>query len=213
MDFASPPDLYVQEIDEGGTDGRQGNDAVGGSADGDRVADGGSGHACRVDCAQPDPARPRRDGRAARVDRQRVQPELRRAADHRRRAGGPLRASQALRNRPRPVRACLGGRRARAQRRGAHRRARGAGRRVCVDPAARAGAAECGLPAGEARGRDRHLQRDHRHRRRDRPASGWRCRAGNRLAVDLLDQRADRACHDPARPDQDARELRAEGRP
>ena len=69
------------------------------------------------------------------------------------------------------------------------------------------------FPAREARCGDRHLERDHRTGRRQRPADGKRRCGGSGLAVDLLDQCADRAGLHPTRADQDERELRARHRP
>ena len=132
---------------------------------GHRLADGRARHARRVDGAEHDPARPRRLGRAARVDGQRLQPELRRPADHGGGARRPLRAPQALRGRAGAVRGRLGRLRARARRRLADRGARRAGRRRGADHAARPRAAERRLPAREARRGDRDLQRDHRRSR------------------------------------------------
>ena len=104
--------------------------------------------------------------------------------------------------RPWLVRDRVGGLRAGAERRRADRRASRAGRRFGADHAARAGAAELGVPAREARRGDRDVQRDHRPGGRQRPADRRRGRAGDRLAVDLLAERADRGDLDPAGPDQ-----------
>ena len=82
-----------------------------------RVVHGGARHARRHHRADDDPPRPRRLDRAARVDRQRLQPQLRRPAHDRRRARRPLRAPAHVRRRPRAVRARLGGVRAGARRR------------------------------------------------------------------------------------------------
>ena len=76
-------------------------------------------------------------GRPARVDRQRLQPELRRAADHRRRARRSLRPPADVRGRAGPLRARVGRLRARPERRPADRRARGPGRRRGARDAAR----------------------------------------------------------------------------
>ena len=139
-------------------------------------------------------ARPRRLGRAARVDGQRLQPQLRGAADDRRGARRPLRAAAPVRRRARRCSRGVGGLRARAQRRLADRRARGAGRRRGAGHAARAGAAERRVPARAARlGASGIFSGDHRprrarragDRRRDHPghragsgSSGSTCRSG-----------------------------------
>ena len=114
----------------------------------------------------------------------------------------------AVRRRPRAVRRRVGRLRARAQRRLADRRPGGPGRGRGARRAARPGAAERGLPARAAGHGDRDLQRDHRPRRRQRPAGRRRGRPGPRLAVDLLDQRADRPRRRPARAAAHAREPR-----
>ena len=72
---------------------------------------------------------------------------------------------------------------------------------------------ERGLPARAARCGDRDLQRDHRAGRGQRPARRRRRRRGPRLAVDLLDQRPDRAARRPARADPHDGELRARHQP
>ena len=87
-----------------------------------RLADGGARHARRGDRAQHHPHRPRRVRRAARMDRQRLQPQLRRAADDGRRARRPLRPAPLLRGRCRALHARVGGLRARARHRLADRR-------------------------------------------------------------------------------------------
>ena len=89
-----------------------------------RLADGGARHARRGDRAQHHPHRPPRVRRAARMDRQRLQPQLRRAADDGRRARRPLRPAPLLRGRPRALHARVGGLRARAGHRLADRHAR-----------------------------------------------------------------------------------------
>ena len=128
----------------------------------------------------------------ARVDRQRLQPQPRRAADPGRRDRRPARPGPVLRDRARAVRARLDRLRARDQRRRADRDACRAGRRRGAGAHPRAGAADRCLPAGASGRGGRPLQRRHRHRGRLRSA---RRRAGPerlRLAVDLLGQRADR---------------------
>ena len=63
-------------------------------------------------------------------------------------------------------------------------------------------------PAGAARARPRRVERHQRPRGRDGPARRRRGRRGALLAVDLLDQRADRAADDPVRPLPPRREPR-----
>src|SRR6476661_2926134 len=82
----------------------QARDELGSGIDGGRVADGGAGHARGLDGAEHDQAAPARLGRAARVDGERLQPQLRGAADNGGRARRSLRAAQALRRRSRAVR-------------------------------------------------------------------------------------------------------------
>jgi hypothetical protein len=117
------------------------------------------------------------------------------------------RFGQDVRGRSGVVLGGLGGERAGARRRLGDRRARRPGRRRGLDHAAGAGAADGCVPAREARRGDRCLQRDHRAGGRERSAGGRRGGRGDRLAVDLLGQRADRARRGPAGADQDAREL------
>ena len=97
--------------------GKQDGDRMGGRPDRDRLADGRPGHARGVDVAEHDPARSGCLDRGSRVDGERLQPELRGVADHRRRARRPLRAPVLLRDRVGPVRRGVGGERAGAQRR------------------------------------------------------------------------------------------------
>ena len=93
-------------------------------------------------------------------------------------------------------------------RRLADRRPGGPGRGLGAHRAARTGASERGLPARAPGHGDRDLQRDHRPRGRQRPAGGRGGRPGPRLAVDLLDQPADRPHRRPARAAAHAREPR-----
>ena len=174
-----------------------------------RIADGGPRHARGVDGAEHDPHRHARDRRAAGVDGQRLQPELRGPADHRGRARRSLRPAQAVRDRARALRGGVRSQRAGARCRLADRVARRPGRRIGPDHAAGPRAAERGVPAREAWRGNRHIQRDHRPRGGERPARRRRDRQRARLAVDLLDQRPDRSDLDPVRADQDARGLRA----
>ena len=185
---------------------------LGGRPDRHRLPDGRARHAGRVDGAEHDPRRSRRLRGGAGVDRQRLQPELRRAADHGRRARRPLRPPPLLRGRPGAVHRRLGAVRARTRRRLADRRPRRPGRGRRAADAARPGAAERRLPARAPRRGDRDLQRDHRPLRRRGPARRRRGRRGPRLGVDLLAQRADRRGRDPARADAHAREPRARRR-
>src|SRR5262249_35278876 len=108
---------------------------------------------------------------------------------------------RSVRRRIGDVRACSG-------RRLADRRASAPGRRCRAAAAARAHAAERGLPAREARRGNRHLQRDHRHRRGGRTVGRRRRHAGDQLGVDLLAERADRADCRPIGADEDEGELR-----
>ena len=103
MDSAAGPDLISHELH---TNEPQGGDPLGRRPDRRRLADGGARHARRGDGAEHDPPRPRRLGRAAGVDGQRLQPQLRRAADDRRGARRPLRPAQPLRRRPGALRRC-----------------------------------------------------------------------------------------------------------
>ena len=117
-----------------------------------RVVHGGARHARRHHRAHHDPPRPRGDDRAARVDGERLQPLLRRAADDRRRARRPLRPPAHVRRRHRALLARLCGVRARTDRRLADRRAHGAGRRRRAgdDARARARRAPPSRPSGAA---------------------------------------------------------------
>ena len=141
-----------------------------------------------------------REPRGARVDGQRLHAHLRRAAPDRRRARRPLRAPADVRDR------------ARRSSRSPRRRPRSRRRWTCSSPPGRSralggaivDAADPDDPlrggAGrEARRRARRLGRDRRPRRRPRPARRRRGRLRPLLAVDLLDQRADRPRADPAR--------------
>src|SRR4051812_12155348 len=113
MDFGDRVALYSHTRERGAGDVVEIHHALGRRPHGRRLADGRARHAGRLYGAEPDPPRSRRVDRAARVDGQRVQPELRRPADHRRGARRPLRAPPALRRRPGAVRRRLGGERAR----------------------------------------------------------------------------------------------------
>ena len=100
---------------------------LGAHPDRGRIADGGARHARRLDRPEHDPARSGSVDRAARMDGQRLQPELRGAAHDGRRARRPLRPPQPVRRRPRALRGGVGRLRARAHRGLADRRAGGPG--------------------------------------------------------------------------------------
>ena len=134
-----------------------------------------------------------------RVDGQRLHVDLRRAADHRRRARRPLRAAPDVRDRARDLHRRLGRRGTGAEHRRADRRACAPGPRRGDRDAAHADDPERRRPGRAPRARARRLGRHQRPGRRDRPARRRRGRPGHLLAVDLLAQRADRARPDPAR--------------
>ena len=158
--------------------------------------------------ASLDPHRPRRVPAAARVDRQRLHPRLRRHAHPRRRARRPLRPQADLPRRARALHRVERRRGARARRRRARRRAGAAGRRRRDRRAAHADAARRGVPGRAARRRARHLVRHQRHGHRARPARRRRGRRRPLVAVDLLDQRPARRRPAPARRRLPAREPR-----
>ena len=112
--------------------------------------------------------------------------------------GDRLRPAARLRRRHRALRRRLGGLRGGALGRRADRRPRRPGRRRRRGDDAGPGAGRRRLPAGEARRRARHLLRRQRARGRGRAAGRRRDHPGDRLAVDLLAERADRAGADPA---------------
>ena len=148
---------------------------------------------------------------AARVDRQRLQPELRGPADDRLGARRPLRSPAPVRRR---ARRCSSPHRRRARlppkRRLSDRGAGAPGSRRRGRRATVARAAQRRVPAGAPRPGARHLQRHHRSRRARRSGRRRRGHAGTRVAVDLLAERADRADRDPARAAADRGELRTE---
>ena len=111
------------------------------------------------------------------------------------------------------VLARVGRMRARAECRPADRRACRPGRRRGARDAAWADAADRGVPGGAAGARARDLQRHHRTRGARRSGRRWRDHAGNRLAVDLLDQRPDRTVDDSRRAPARRGELRPAQRP
>ena len=127
-----------------------------------------------------------------RVDGQRLQPQLRRAAGAGRGARRPARPGPDVRRRAGPLRAGLGRLRARRQRGAlvAHAGRAGSRRRRGDDPGP--GAAHLGVPGGAARRGARAVQRGDRNRGRERTAGRRRGRRRARLAVDLLAQRAGR---------------------
>ena len=111
-------------------------------------------------------------------------------------------------DRPRDLHGGLGARRARADDRGARRRPGAAGPRRRDRRAAHADAPQRGGAGRAPRPRARRLGRHRRPRRRPRPARRRRRHRGPVLAVDLLDQRADRPRPHAARlaaPGRDAR--------
>ena len=161
--------------------------------------------------------RPGRLARAAAVVRERLHPQLRRAAAHRRRTRRPARPPAGLRGGHRVVHGGLGCLRARHRSGHPDHLASGSGRRCRSDHAAVADPAGRGRPGSEASRRDRDLGRcrgaGHRSRTGGRRGRGRR----SRLAVDLLAERADRpdrrAARAPlpegvARPRPDARPAR-----
>src|SRR5829696_2418906 len=115
---------------------------MGGRPDRDRFADGRPRHAGGINVAEHDPTRSRCLDRGSGVDGERLQPELRGPADHRRRSRRLLRAPVLLRDRPRSVRRSVGGQCARAQRRLSDRGTGTAGSRRGVAADARPDAAE-----------------------------------------------------------------------
>ena len=188
-------------------------DPMGRDPDGDRLADGGARHPRGRHGAEPDPPRSGGVGGAARVDGQCLQPELRGAPDHRGRARRSLRTPPPVLGRVGSVLGRVGGLRARTRRRLVDRRSRRTGRGFGVDHAARSRTADRGLSAGEARCRDRRVQRDHGSRGGERPTLRRRGRRGHRLALGLLAERSHRAGGDPAGADPHQRELRPRHRP
>ena len=136
--------------------------------------------------------RSRRVRRAARLVRERVHADVRRAAAPGRRTRRPLRPAPDLPARTRALHARLGRRGTRAGLRRACGRPGAAGRRRSPRAAAEPDVALGGLSRRAPRGRARHLVRHLRSRDRARPARRRRRRRRHLLAVDLLAQRADR---------------------
>ena len=139
-----------------------------------------------------DQGRPRRVAGAARVDRQRVHPRLRRPPPHRRRARRPLRAKACLPHGADHLHGRVGGSRARSLRRPHRGRSGDPGNRRRDRHAAHADAPVRGRAAGAPWAGARRLGRHLGPRDRDRPAGGRRDHPGSQLALDLLAQRPDR---------------------
>jgi hypothetical protein len=176
------------------------------------VAAGRARRAGRLDCPELDSGRPRCVGRAARVDGQRLRPQLRGAADDGRGARRPLRAPARIRVRSGAVCGGLGRVRAGTGRWLVDRGARRAGSRRGIRDAARARPVGRRFPARAATEGARSLCRRERAGRSSRPAvRGRGCRV-DFVAVDLLAQRPDRPARDLARPAPDRGELRARHR-
>ena len=177
----------------------------------DRLLHGRSRLGCRHHGAAPHAARPPRRPRVAPVDADRVQHRFRRRHHHRSRRRRPLRPAAGLQYRPRPVHRRLGGLCARPGRPRADRRPHRAGPGRRDSPPAQPHDPDDGFPCAATRDDRRHLRRTRRaggragadHRRRGHP--------GNRLALDLLDQRADRGRRLATRDAAAARQLRRPG--
>ncbi len=145
------------------------------------------------------------------MDRQRVRHRLRRRHHHSRRPGRPLRAPPGLLQRPGAVHARLGGVRARPQRVRADRRPHGAGTRGSGSAAAQPHDSDDRIPAREAGDDRRRLRGARWPRRRARADRRRRDHRSDRLALDLLDQRPDRARGCGTRSAAPTRELRRAG--
>ena len=157
-----------------------------------RLVHGVARHPRRLHRPEHDPHRPRRVDRAARVDGQRLQPDLRRPADGGRRDRRPLRAAAHPGARARRLHPRLGPLRARPEHRLADRGARPAGGGRRLRPAARADRGQRGLrPRAPGLG-DRDPAGADGPGRRQRPGDRWRGDRRHRLGVDLLAQRPDR---------------------
>ena len=146
------------------------------------------------------------------MDAERVRHRVRRRHHHRRRARRPLRPAPGLHLRACSVHRRLGGLRARARTRRADRRPHRAGPGRRGRAAAQPHDPDARVPAGAPRDDRRHLRRARRAGRRDRAAGRRRGHPGDRLALDLLDQRPDRRrrrCR--SRPAAAAGELRRAG--
>ena len=123
----------------------------------------------------------------------------------------PLRPPPGLHHRPRPVHRRLGGLRARPGRLRADRRPHRAGPGRRDRPPAQPHHPDDRLPGRTARDDRRHLRRTRRAGRRDGADRRRRGHPGNRLALDLLDQRADRRRRPAARHAAAARKPRRPG--
>ena len=179
----------------------------------DHVARARHGHARqprRVDGAAGHPHRPRRVDRGSRVDGQRVHADVRRLPPHRRRARRPVRAAAHVRRRPRDLHRGFCAGRAGAVDRGARGRTRAQGVGGAIVAAADADDPQRGGSGRAPWPRARRVGWHRRPGRRTRPARRRRGHRGPVLAVDLLDQRADRPRPHAARvaaPGGDARPL------
>ncbi len=128
----------------------------------------------------------------ARVDGQRLHPDLRRPAADRRRARRPIRSSPDVRHRPRDLHGRLRGRRPLAVERHPDPGPRGPGRRWRDRHAAQPDHPVRRRSAGASRRRPRGLGRHRRPGHRHRPGRRRRHRRRRLVALDLLAQRADR---------------------
>ena len=135
----------------------------------------------------------------ARVDGQRVHPDVRRVPPDRRSARRPVRTQAHVRGRNRDLHARLGRCGARAEHRGTRHRQGHPGPRRSHRHPAHAHAPQRSSPGREARVRARRLGRDRRPRRRTRARRRRRDRRRHLLAVDLLAERSHRSRPRPAR--------------
>ena len=146
-------------------------------------------------------ARPRREPGRPAVDHQRLPARARLAHPARRLARRPLRPAPRLRHRGRVVRRRLGGLRAGADTRSAHRRPGAPGRRRRAAHARQPGDDPGLVPARRPRQGDRHVVGARRHRRRPRPVRRRLARAVRELAVGVPRQpaaRRRRRCGSPS---------------
>ena len=174
----------------------------------DRAVHGRARQPRRQRRAAEHPPRARSFDPVAGVDGQRVRAGLRRAAADRRRARRSVRPPADVHVRDRAVHPVLSRSRARGLGRPADRRQGAAGRRRRDRDAADPDPAGRGVPAGAPRCRDRDLVGDQRDRRGARAAGRRRRHPAELVALDLLDQRADRAGPGPAGRQPAGRELR-----
>ena len=142
---------------------------------------------------------PRRLAVAARVDGERLYPDVRGPPADRRRSRRPLRPQADVHHRRRTVHRRLGVRCPRADRRSARHRSGPPGIRRRDRPAAHAHHPFRRRPEGAPRPRARRMGRHRRPRHRARAPRRRRDRRGPELAVHLLGQRPDRHRPDPAR--------------